>query len=198
MKSLRRYFVTGLVVLIPVAVTIWVLWKLSFLLEGILGRIFLKYLPQFYTPGLGVVSLLLIILFVGALASNFLGKRLLGFSEGVLAKIPLFNKIYLSVKGISDAILKKRKGPFNGVALVKLSHGMQTLAFITSPAREEIQKENSEKLVGLFIPTVPNISTGFYCLMPEKSLKRLDLSVEEALKLMLSLGLSGQKEETKK
>ena len=195
MKSLKRYFLTGLVVLIPVAVTIWVLWKLSFLLEGILGRIFLKYLPQFYTPGLGVVSLLLIILFVGALASNFLGKRLLGFSEGVLAKIPLFNKIYLSVKGISDAILKKRKGPFNGVALVKLSHGMQTLAFITSPAREEIQKENSEKLVGLFIPTVPNISTGFYCLMPEKNLKRLDLSVEEALKLMLSLGLKG---ETKK
>jgi len=194
MKSLRRYFVTGLVVLIPVAVTIWILWKLSFLLEGILGRIFLKYLPQFYTPGLGVVSLLLIILFVGALASNFLGKRLLGFSEGLLAKIPLFNKIYFSVKGISDAILKKKKGPFNGVALVKLSHGMQTLAFITSSAREEIQKENTEKLVSLFIPTVPNISTGFYCLMPEKNLKRLDLSVEEALKLMLSLGLSGQKE----
>ena len=198
MKSLRRYFITGLVVLIPVAVTIWILWKLSFLLEGILGRIFLKYLPQFYTPGLGVVSLLLIILFVGALASNFLGKRLLGFSEGLLAKIPLFNKIYLSVKGISDAILKKKRGPFNGVALVKLSHGMQTLAFITSPAREEIQKENSEKLVSLFIPTVPNISTGFYCLMPEKNLKRLDLSVEEALKLMLSLGLSGQKEKTEK
>ncbi len=198
MKSLRRYFVTGLVVLIPVAVTIWILWKLSFLLEGILGRIFLKYLPQFYTPGLGVVSLLLIILFVGALASNFLGKRLLGFSEGLLAKIPLFNKIYLSVKGISDAILKKKKGPFNGVALVELSHGMQTLAFITSSAREEIQKENSEKLVSLFIPTVPNISTGFYCLMPEKNLKRLDLSVEEALKLVLSLGLSGQKEKTER
>ncbi len=198
MKSLRRYFVTGLVVLIPVALTIWILWKLSFLLEGILGRIFLKYLPQFYTPGLGFVSLLLIILLVGALASNFLGRRLLGFSEGLLAKIPLFNKIYLSVKGISDAILKKKKGPFNGVALVEVSHGIQTLAFITSPAREEIQKENTEKLMSLFIPTVPNISTGFYCVMPEKDLKRLDLSVEEALKLMLSLGLSGQKEKNEK
>jgi len=198
MKSLRRYFVTGLVVLIPVALTIWILWKLSFLLEGILGRIFLKYLPQFYTQGLGFVSLLLIILLVGALASNFLGRRLLGFSEGLLAKIPLFNKIYLSVKGISDAILKKKKGPFNGVALVEVFHGIQTLAFITSPAREEIQKENTEKLMSLFIPTVPNISTGFYCVMPEKDLKRLDLSVEEALKLMLSLGLSGQKEKNEK
>ena len=198
MKSLRRYFVTGLIVLVPIAVTIWIFWKLSFLLEGILGGFFRRYLPQFYTPGLGVVSLLLIILLVGALTSNLLGRKLLAFSQGLLAKIPLFNKIYLSVKGISDAILKKKRGPFNGVALVKFPGGIQTIAFITSPAPKEIQKENSEKLVGLFIPTVPNISTGFYCLMPEKDLKRLDLSVEEALKLAVSLGLSKQKEKTEK
>jgi len=194
MKSLKRYFITGLVVLVPIAVTIWIFWKLSFLLEGIFGGFFQRYLPQFYTPGLGFVSLLLIILLVGALTSNLLGKKLLAFSEGLLAKIPLFNKIYLSVKGISDAILKKKKGPFNGVALVKFPGGTQTIAFITSPARKEIQKENTEELVGLFIPTVPNVSTGFYCLMPEKNLKRLDLSVKEALKLLLSLGLSEQKE----
>ncbi len=193
MKSLRRYFITGLVVLIPIVVTIWILWKLSFFLEGILGGLFRRHLPEFYSPGLGVISLLLIIILAGALANNFLGKRLLRFSEGLLAKIPLFNKIYLSIKGISDAILKKGRGPFSGVTLVEFHQGIQTLAFITSPAQKEIQKESSNKLVSLFIPTVPNLTTGFYCLMPEKNLKRLDLSVEEALKLMLSLGLTGQK-----
>jgi len=197
MKRLRRYFITGLIVLIPLVVTIWVLWKLSVFLEGILGGLFRRYLPQLYSPGLGVISLLLIIILVGALANNFLGKRLLRLSEGLLAKIPLFNKIYLSIKGISDAILKKKRGLFSGVALIEFQ-GIQTLALITSPAQKEIQKESSNKLVSLFIPTVPNLTTGFYCLAPEKNLKRLDLSVEEALKLMLSLGLTGEKEETKK
>ena len=197
MKRLRRYFITGLIVLIPLVVTIWVLWKLSVFLEGILGGLFRRYLPQLYSPGLGVISLLLIIILVGALANNFLGKRLLRLSEGLLAKIPLFNKIYLSIKGISDAILKKKRGLFSGVALIEFQ-GIQTLALITSPAQKEIQKESSNKLVSLFIPTVPNFTTGFYCLAPEKNLKRLDLSVEEALKLMLSLGLTGEKEETKK
>ena len=194
MKSLQRYFITGLVVLVPLVVAIWILWKLSFFLEGILGGLFQKYLPEFYSPGLGVISLLLIILLVGALANNFLGKRLLRLSEALLAKIPLFNKIYLSIKGISDAVLKKKKGIFSGVTLVEFPQGIQTLAFITSPAREEIQKESTVKLISLFIPTVPNLTTGFYCLMPEKNLKRLDLTVEEALKLMLSLGLTGQNE----
>ena len=197
MRRLRRYFITGLIVLIPLVVTIWVLWKLSVFLEGILGGLFRRYLPQLYSPGLGVISLLLIIILVGALANNFLGKRLLRLSEGLLAKIPLFNKIYLSIKGISDAILKKKRGLFSGVALIEFQ-GIQTLALITSPAQKEIQKESSNKLVSLFIPTVPNLTTGFYCLAPEKNLKRLDLSVEEALKLMLSLGLTGEKEETKK
>ena len=162
-----------------------------------MGGLFRRYLPQLYSPGLGVISLLLIIILVGALANNFLGKRLLRLSEGLLAKIPLFNKIYLSIKGISDAILKKKRGLFSGVALIEFQ-GIQTLALITSPAQKEIQKESSNKLVSLFIPTVPNLTTGFYCLAPEKNLKRLDLSVEEALKLMLSLGLTGEKEETKK
>jgi len=83
-----------------------------------------------------------------------------------------------------------KKKAFNGVALIEFSPGLQTLAFITSPAQKEIQKESNEKLVSLFVPTVPNITTGFYFLIPEKDLKKLDLSVEDALKLILSLGLT--------
>ncbi|HCG77292.1 MAG: hypothetical protein COZ37_00870 [bacterium (Candidatus Ratteibacteria) CG_4_10_14_3_um_filter_41_18] len=188
MKNLERHFITGLIILIPIIVTIWILWKVSIFLEGILGNLFRNYLPNFYAPGLGVFSLILIIILVGAVANNLLGKRLLKFGEGLLARIPFFNKIYLSIKGVSDAVLKKKA--FNGVALIEFSPGLQTLAFITSPAQKEIQKESNEKLVSLFVPTVPNITTGFYFLIPEKDLKKLDLSVEDALKLILSLGLT--------
>ena len=189
MDKLRRIFLTGLLVLVPVSVSVWVLFRLTRWLENILGPLFKNVLEESYVPGLGIISLILIILLVGYIAGNFIGKRLMKYLSGLLEKLPLFNKIYLTVKGISDSVFSAQHQKFfEAVVMVPFPYpGCQAIAFVTA-----VPKELGPDQVGVFVPTVPNISSGFYLIYPKKDVKFLNMSVQEGIKLVLSGGISSR------
>lgn len=186
MKTIQRLFLTGLLVLLPVSLSLWILFRLVIFLENILAPVFKNFLTDAYRPGLGVVSLLLVILLVGFLASNFLGRKIVDWANRVLERLPLFNRVYLMIKGISDSILGDNKGFFEGVALVPFpGGGTRTLGFITS-----VSMEAGDRYIGVFVPTTPNITTGFYLMFPREEVEILDITVEEGLKRVLSFGIT--------
>ena len=185
MKNLRRYFVSGLIFIIPVSLSIWILFKITVFLEGIVGNFFKKYFPAIYTPGIGFISLILLILIVGMLAHNFVGRKILYLIEKFLTSLPIFNKIYLFIKGIIQNILKGREKVFKEAVEIELLSGFSTIGFVT----DEKETPNGKKLLSIFVPTVPNISTGFYIIVPEEKTKKLDMSIEDALKHVISMGI---------
>ncbi len=189
MDKLRRVFLTGLLVLVPISVSIWILFLLTRGLENILGPLFKNVLKESYIPGLGIVSLLLVILLFGYLADNFIGKRFMKYLSSLLERVPFFNKIYLTVKGISDSVFSSQHQKFfEAVVMVPFPHpGCQTVAFVTA-----VPKELGPDQVGVFVPTPPNIANGFYLIYPKKDVKFLDMSVQEGIKLVISIGISSR------
>ena len=186
MKNLKNYFISGLIFIIPISLSIWILFKTIKFLDGILGNFLKKFFPNIYTPGIGFFSLILIILFIGFLAHNFLGKKLLRRVELLFEKLPGLNRIYNFIKGIIQNILNKKDKMFKGVVKIKFFDESYTIGFITEKSKLVQDKD----FLSVFVPTVPNISTGFYVLVPESSVEKLDISVEEGLKIVISMGLA--------
>jgi len=186
MKNLKNYFISGLIFIIPISLSLWILFKTIKFLEGILGNFLKKFFPNIYTPGIGFFSLILIILFIGFLAHNFLGKKLLRRIELLFEKLPGLNRIYNFIKSIIQNILSKKDKMFKGVVKIKFFDGSYTIGFIT----EKSKLVHDENFLSVFIPTVPNISTGFYVLVSESNVEKLDISVEEGLRIVISMGLA--------
>jgi uncharacterized membrane protein len=189
MDKLRRVFLAGLLALVPISVSVWVLVRLTKWLENVLGPLFKNVLNEYYIPGMGIISLLLIILFVGYVAGNPLGRRLMKYLSGQLEKVPLFNKLYMTIKGISDPVFSAQYSKFfESVVMVPFPYpGCQTIAFVTAAP-----KELGPDQVGVFVPTPPNIANGFYLIYAKKDVKFLDISVQEGIKLVLSIGISSR------
>ena len=193
MAYLRRIFLTGLVILVPVSISCVILYQLARFLDGILSPLFLRILKESYVRGTGIIALIVLILITGIIGSNLFGRRFVQRLNRFLEGVPLFNKLYATVKGISDSVLVvgKRK-MFNGVALVPFPRTeTRTIGFITS-----VPPELGKDLVGVFIPTPPNIVGGFYLIYEEKDIVRLNMSVQDALKLVISIGISSKDSET--
>ena len=186
MKNLKNYFISGLIFIIPISLSIWILFKTIKFLDGILGNFLKEFFPNIYTPGIGFFSLILIILFIGFLAHNFLGKKLLRRIEILFERLPGLNRIYNFIKSIIQNILSKKDKMFKGVVKIKFFDGSYTIGFITEKSKLVQDKD----FLSVFVPTVPNISTGFYVLVPESSVEKLDISVEEGLKIVISMGLA--------
>ncbi len=186
MEKLKRYFISGLVFIIPISLSIWILYKVIIFLDGILGNLLKKFFPNIYTPGIGFFSIILIILFVGFLTQNFIGKKLLRRIEVIFEKVPVLNRIYNFIKSIVQSVTTKKEQIFKGVAKIKFFDGSYTIGFITG----ESQLIKEEKFLSIFVPTVPNITTGFYILVPEKRVEKLNISVEEGFKIMISAGFA--------
>ena len=186
MGKLRKYFISGLVFIIPISLSIWILYKIIVFLDGIIGNLLKKFSPHIYTLGIGFFSLILIILFIGFLTQNFIGKKLLRRIEIIFEKVPVLNRIYNFIKSIVQSITSKKEDIFKGVAKIKFFDGSYTIGFITG----ESQLIKEDKFLSIFVPTVPNITTGFYVLVPEKMVEKLDISVEEGLKIMISAGFA--------
>ncbi|MCM8784642.1 MAG: DUF502 domain-containing protein [Candidatus Omnitrophica bacterium] len=182
MKTLKKHFISGIIFIIPVSLSIWILFKVFIFLENILGNFFKKFFPNIYTPGIGLISLILLILFVGFLANNFLGKKILKLIESLFENTPFLNKIFSFLKSIIQQITEDKKQVFKGVVRIKLPNDSYTIGFIT---REEMESKN----IYVFVPTVPNISTGFIIVIPQEKVERLDISTENALKLIISMGI---------
>jgi uncharacterized membrane protein len=189
MDKLRRVFLTGLLTLVPISVSVWVLFSLARWLENILGPLFKSVLKELYIPGMGIISLVLIILLVGYIAGNFIGKHFMRYLSGLLENLPLFNKLYLTVKEISDAVFNAQHQKFfKSVVMVPFPYpGCQTIAFVTA-----VPKELGPDQVGVFVPTPPTATNGFYLVYPKKDVRFLDMSVSEGLKLVISIGISSR------
>ncbi len=190
MKKLQKIFLAGILTILPVFITFYLIHFLFTTLDGLVGG-FLEAILNRRLPGVGVISSLLLILLVGLLTTNLLGKKIIGWSEAIITKIPLIKKIYTSIKHIIDAFSSQGKDAFKTVVLLEYPRqGIYVLGFVTGKARGEIQQKTTENLVNVFIPTTPNPTSGMLVFLPEESLIPLDLSVEDGLKMLISGGIA--------
>jgi len=194
-SKLKGYFFTGLLVLVPIALTaVVVRW-----IVNVMDRLLLEVLPPawhpdqlfgFYVPGLGLVATLLLILLVGLLAANIFGRSLVNLSERMVDRIPVVKGIYALFKQVSDTVLNRDRGAFRKVVLIEYPRrGLWSVAFVTGVTEGEIQEITPKRLVNVFVPTTPNPTSGFYILVPEEEMVPLSMTVEEAFKLIISGGM---------
>ena len=187
-RVLRRYFFTGLLVLLPVVVTVSVLWRFFFALDDILGRFVETYLGR-SVPGVGLVALIALILGIGAVASNFLGKRVIRIGERLVARVPLMGWIYRTTKQLFSTILEERGESFRKVVLVSYPQkGTYSVAFVTSESPTSVESELGKGFVTVFLPTTPNPTSGFLLVVPAEDVIPMKLSVDEGLRLVISAG----------
>ena len=191
---LRRYFVAGLLVWVPLGATILVLKISVDLMDKTLLLLPTHYRPEiwlgFRVPGLGVVLTLFLLLVTGSLAANFLGRRLLDFGESLVNRIPLVRWIYSGVKKVAETVLSSRSESFRKVLLIQYPReGIWSLCFQTASTLGEVQARTGEMLVCVFVPTTPNPTSGFIIMIPKSQVIELEMTVEEALRMIISLGV---------
>jgi uncharacterized membrane protein len=188
-KHLRNYFFTGLFLLIPLVVTIKLLiWGFN-QTDSILGDLFFRFF-KIRILGLGLITLLLLMTLTGLLAHYYLGRKLIEFGERILHKIPILSNIYGITKQITESLTKADKNAFRRVVLVEYPRtGIFSPGFLTASAPLDVNQKTGEKLVSVFVPTVPNPATGFLIFIPEQDVIFLDMSIEEGFKLIISAGV---------
>ncbi len=187
--QLKRYFITGLLVITPIWGTYLVLSTLLRFLEGFLGN-FLKGIAIYYIPGMGIITLVVLIFLVGVLTTNFIGKKVMSLWERAMNKVPLVRSIYTVFKHIVDTLSMQGKEQFNRVVLIEFpKDGVYSIGFVTGVARGEVQNLTKETVINVFVPTTPNPTTGFFILVPENKVIPLSMSVEDAMKTIISGGL---------
>jgi uncharacterized membrane protein len=196
--TLRRYLIAGLLVWVPLGITIWVLvWLVTTLDQTLL------LLPEgarpeavfgFHIPGLGVVLSLAILLLTGVITANFFGARVILLWESVLGRIPFVKSIYSSVKQVSDTLLSESGTAFRKALLVEYPYpGSWTIAFLTGAPAAEIAEDLPGEHVSVYVPTTPNPTSGFFLMLPKSRVHELDMTVDQALKYIISMGVVAPK-----
>jgi uncharacterized membrane protein len=184
----RRVFLTGLLVTLPTLVTAYVLLEMFYYIDGILQPIFTRIF-HFHIPGLGFFALLMLILLMGLFASHFLGARILRAITSRLERVPLWSPVYRAVRELSEVFFSDHSRSFRRVALIPFPRpGNYALVFVTSEGPTPGDAAIGQDLVGVFLPTTPNPTSGFYLMVPRHELIHVDLSIEQALKLIISGG----------
>lgn len=191
---MKRYLIAGLLVWVPLGITIWVLHFLLTTLDQTLLLLPHHWRPEeslgYRIPGLGVVLAFLILLATGVVAANILGARLIAFWERILGRIPLVKSIYGSVKQVSDTLLSDSGNAFRKALLVEFPHqNSWTIAFQTGSPAPVVSKHFAEEHVSVYVPTTPNPTSGYFVMVPRSRTRDLDMSVEEALKYIVSMGV---------
>ena len=193
MKSLRNYFISGLLFWIPLALTVLVI---KFFLEVVNNLVPQRLLPESLLnldttiPGSGIILVILIILITGALVTNILGRKLVDLWERALNKIPGFRNIYNALKKISSTVLNTSSDSFRKAYLIQYpSKGIWVVAFQSGDYEGEVKNIIGGEVINLFVPTTPNPTSGFFVMMPKKDAYELQMSVEEAFKLVISAGV---------
>ena len=185
---LRRYWVAGILVLAPTALTLWVVWKLFKFFDDILGGQLRA--RGISVVGLGFVLLNALLLLLGFVAANFFGKRAFALWDRLMHRVPLINKIYATLRQIAELLLgPARVGSFGKVAIVEFpSPGSWGIGFVTSTAAGEAGEKLDRKVCSLFIPSAVNPTTGFLLVVPEEKVTYLDMTPEQAMKMIVSAG----------
>jgi len=192
-KRLRNYFISGLLFWVPLALTVLVI---KFFLELINNLVPQKYLPEAIfnldttIPGSGIILVLIVILITGVLVTNILGRKLVALWERALNKIPGFRNVYNVLKKVSDTVFNTSTESFRKAFLIQYpSKGIWVIAFQSGDYRGEAKSIIGEEIMNLFVPTTPNPTSGFFVMMAKKDAFELDMSVEEAFKLVISAGV---------
>lgn len=191
---MKKYFITGLLVWIPLAITFmvlaWIVGTLDQIVEWLPQGIQPRFLFGFNIPGAGVVAGVLIVLATGLVAANVLGQKLLAVWEGILARIPVVKSIYYSVKQVSDTLFSSSGQAFRKALLVQYPReGAWTIAFLTGKPGGDAATHLAGDYVSVYVPTTPNPTSGFFLMMPREDVIELDMSVDEALKYVISMGV---------
>ncbi len=189
--KLRNYFIAGVLVIAPTAVSFYFLYRAFIWVDNLLGG-FIQGLEfgGHQLPGLGFLTVVCIILAVGFLTSGYLGSRILGIWEQVLSTIPLLNRIYPALKQIGSAMLADQSRAFRAPVLIEYPRrGVYSLAFSTKRPPPLVERHVDTELISVFLPTTPNPTSGFLLMVPRAEAVELDMTVEEALKLVISGGM---------
>lgn len=199
--SLRSNFLTGLIVIAPIGITIWLIWTFT----GWIDSWVLPFIPNRYNPslliaewtgiqinirGIGVVTALIFTMIVGWIAKGLIGRSMIRWAESLVLSIPMVRTIYSGLKQIAETILQQGQQNFDKACLVEYPRkGIWAIAFISTTAKGEIAERAPEDMVSVFLPTTPNPTSGFLLFVPVKDVIVLDMSVEDSAKLIISAGL---------
>jgi len=193
-KRLRRYLVAGILVWAPLAVTFLLLRFAVNLMDKTLRIIPQQYRPEellgFHIPGLGIILTFLVLVLTGMLAANFVGRYVVGGWESLLDRIPVVRSIYSAAKNFAEIVFSDSEHSFKRVLLIEYPRkGVYSLAFQTSAELGEVQGRTGEDVLCCFVPTTPNPTSGYVLIVPRKDVVFLDMEVDEALKMIISLGV---------
>ncbi len=195
--GLRASFLTGLVVIAPVGLTIWLIWSVVGWIDGFV----LPLVPQTIQPenyiginlrGVGVIIFLIFTVIVGWIAKGLIGRSLIRFAESLVDRMPVVRSIYSGIKQISETVFAQSERSFEKACLIQYPRkGIWAIGFISTTAKGEVSEraETSAGLLSIFVPTTPNPTSGFLLFFPEEDVIPLDMSVEDAAKLVISAGL---------
>jgi len=194
LKTLRRYLVAGIIIWVPLVVTVLVVRFLVNLMDRSLVLVPPSFRPDallgFHIPGLGVLLTIAVLLLTGMLGANLFGRRLVTLWEALLSRIPLVRSIYTGAKQVAETVLSDGGTSFKRVMLVEYPRkGVWSMCFQTSTELHEIQEKTADEVICVFVPTTPNPTSGFILFVPRSDLIDLQMSVDEGLKMIISLGV---------
>ena len=197
----KRYFIAGILVIVPIILTILILKAIitnsdSMLISLLPKRLHPESLFGYHVPGLGFLATIVLVLITGFFARLYIGKKFIELGDRIIRRIPLGRSIYSGIKQLMGTLFSEEKGQFKGVAVVEYPRrDCFVLAFITGEPINQLQGlEPERKLINLFVPTTPNPTSGFWIMVPEQDVRPIDISVEYAFKLIISAGIVQDKQ----
>ncbi|MBE7637376.1 DUF502 domain-containing protein [Sneathiella sp. P13V-1] len=195
LHRLRNYFLTGIVVTAPIAITIYLTYIfVDFVDANVTPLIPARYNPETYlpfgVPGMGVLVAVIALILIGFLTANFLGRSFLKFGERIVGRMPVVRSIYNALKQIMETVLAQSGTSFREVVLVEYPRrGIWAIAFVTSEAEGDVADMDEDAMISVFLPTTPNPTSGFLLFVPKHDLKFMNMTVEEGVKLVISAGM---------
>jgi len=193
-RKLRNYLIGGLLIWIPIMITVWVVTFLTGILDSSLLLLPPSWRPEAvfgtYVPGVGIVLSLVLLLITGVVAKNLFGGQIVAGLESLVRRIPVVGSIYGGAKTFSETVLSDKGRSFKQVVMVEFPRtGVYSIGFITSHELQEVQAKTAQEVTCVFVPTTPNPTTGFLVMVPHKDIVHLDMTVDEAFKMLLTLGV---------
>jgi uncharacterized membrane protein len=193
-RAIRNYLIAGLLIWVPIMVTVWVVRFIARILDQSLLLVPPTWRPEaligHYIPGLGVVLSLLLLFITGLLVRNLFGRQIVQGAESLIKRIPVVGSVYGGAKTFSETVLADKGGSFKQVVMVEFPRkGVFSIGFITSEDLEEAQAKTAQDVTCVFVPTTPNPTTGFIILVPRDEVVRMDMTVDDAFRMLLTLGV---------
>jgi uncharacterized membrane protein len=192
-EHLRGYFIAGILVTGPTALTVYLIWLFVTFIDHSVGALMpAQYNPQTYlhVPGIGLVIVVVGLTLIGGLTAGVLGRVYIRATDRILARMPVVRGIYAAVKQIFETVLAKQSNSFREVVLVEWPRpGMWTIAFVTAAVEGEIKAKTSDDTIAVYVPTTPNPTSGYLMFVPRKNMVALDMAVEDAIKYIISTGI---------